>query len=218
MIPVSLSTRRIELPDGSTAYPYPWHGETVAVADNASNVLDIIALFGDEDMSEEVKAPKVIERLFPDPEDAFCVCDYDPAEFGRLIEAVMWDVCGLDLGERTTDEPLWDIEDDAEAIRTSLRMAYGIWWDEVRDTIPWAEFTALVAGLPYETPLGYTMYYRDKRNRPKPDKYNKQAVSDFDRRHEALKLNKTRKGSHDRVEASSNAMDDLALAFARKAG
>lgn len=217
MIPAALATRRTKLLDGGTAYPYPWNGETVAVADNASNVLEVIALFGDEDMPEEIKAPKVITRIFANPDDAFCACDYDPEEFGRLIESVMWDICGVDLGTRTTDAPLWDIEQDAAAIRASLRMAYGIGWDEVRDIIPWAEFVALIAGLPPETPLGCAMYYRNKDNRPKPGKHNKEQVAEFDRLHEVFKLNKTREGSHDRIAASSNAMDDLALALLRKA-
>ena len=217
MIPAALSTRRVKLPDGSTAYPYPWNGETVAVVDNASNVLEIIALFGDDDMPEEIKAPKVISALFADADGAYCACDYDPEEFGRLIEAVMWDICGVDLGGHATDEPLWDIEEDAAAIRASLRMAYGIGWDEVRDAIPWAEFVALIAGLPPETPLGCAMHYRNKRNRPKPDKLNKLQVAEFDRLHDLFKLHK-REGSHDRIAASSNAMDDLALALVRKAG
>lgn len=219
MIPVSLKTKRIELPDGSTAYPYRWNGETVAVSDNASNMLDVISLFGDPDMAEDDKAPQVIEKLFADPDDAFAACDYDPAEFGMLVEAVVWDVCGLNLGKRASDEPLWDIEQDASAIRASLRMAYGIGWDEVRDSIPWSEFVALVAGLPYETPLGYAMHYRDKRNRPKPDKYNKKQVAEFDRLHRlfAIKSDQKTRSSHDSIETANRAMDDLALAALRKA-
>lgn len=216
MIRASLTTKRISLSDGSTALPYQWNGETVAIADNASNVLDVIGIFQDESMPEEEKAPKVIGLLFCDPDAAFRSCDFDYGEFGRLIESVTWDVLGLDLGTRSSDDPLWDIEEDAASIRASIRMAYGVGWDEVRDSLSWSEFVALISGLPYETPLGFAMHYRNKGNRPAPDKYNKKQVADFDRLHDLFDLKK-RKSSHDRIEASSSAMDDLALALVRKA-
>lgn len=208
----------MELPDGSTAYPYPWNGETVAVVDNADNIMEIIALFYDEGMDEEAKSDEVIARMFADPYDAFRACDYDYAEFGRLVEAVTWDICGVDLGGHATDNPVWDIDEDAAAIRASLRMAYSIEWDEMRGRLPWSEFIALVSGLPYETPLGCAMHYRNSKNRPKPDKYNKKQVKEFDRLHKLFALKGKKKGSHDRIEASSSAMDDLALALVRKAG
>lgn len=221
MIPVSLTTERIVLEDASTAYPYRWNGETVAVKDNALSVLEVVAAFNDDDMTDEEKSGYIIPRLFAYPSAAFRACDFDYAELGRLIESVTWDICGVDLGGRTSDEPLWDVDEDAAAIRTSLRMAYGIEWDKLRSIVPWGEFVALIAGLPYETPLGCAMHYRDVRNRPKPDKYNKKQVAEFDRLHRmfALKgVKRKKKGSHDRIEKSSSAMDDLALALVRKAG
>lgn len=218
MIPVSLTTERITLPDGSTAYPYRWNGETVAIRDNAANVLEIIALYNDQDMPEDEKGVQIVGMLFADPNDAFMSCDYDHGEFARLIEAVTWDICGLDLGGRTSDEPIWDVDEDAAAIRTSFRMAYGIEWDAIRDTVPFSEFVALISGLPYETPLGCAMHYRNRKNRPEPDKYNKKQLAEFDRLHEVFKLHNKREGSHDRIEKTSNAMDDLALALVRKAG
>lgn len=218
MIPVSLTTKRITLDDGSTAYPYPWNGEVVAVRDNAANVLKIIALYFDKTSPGDEKGEQIIERLFADPNGAFCTCDFDHAEFGRLIEAVTWDICGVDTGSRSTDEPLWDMDEDAASIRTSLRMAYGIEWDAIRDVVPFAEFIALIAGLPYETPLGCAMHYRNPKNKPKATKHNKQQMADFDRLHRLFKLNKKQNSSHNRIEATNNALDDLALALVRKAG
>ena len=218
MIPVSLTTERVLLPDGSTAYPYQWNGETVPVRDNAANVLEIIALYNDRETPEDEKGEQIVERLFADPNEAFLACDFDHADFGKLIEAVTWDICGLDLGERESDVPIWDAEEDAAAIRTSLRMAYGIEWDAIRNAVPFSEFVALISGLPYETPLGCAMHYRNPKNRPEKDKYNKKQVAEFDRLHEIFKLNKKREGSHDRIEKSNGAMDDLALALVRKAG
>lgn len=218
MIPLSLTTERIALEDGSTAYPYLWRGEIVAVKDNAANVLAIIELYDDETTDADLKGEQIIIHLFADPNDAFCICDYDHAEFGRLIEAVTWDICGVDTGSRTTDKPLWDVNEDAPSIRTSLRMAYGIEWDTACGVIPFAEFIALIGGLPYETPLGAAMHYRNKANRPKPNKHNRRQVAEFDRLHRAFALKQKSTGSHDRIRATNSAMDDLALALVRKAG
>lgn len=219
MIPVSLTTERIELADGGTAYPYPWHGETVAVLDNAATVLRVVDLLFDEEKPESDKAAEAIPLVFADPDAAYTACDYDDAEFGRLVESVVWDIFGVDLAGRASDKPLWDVEEDAAAIRTSLRMAYGIEWDTLRSRIPWGEFVALVSGLPYDTPLGCAMHYRDERNRPKQGKHNRKQVEEFDRLHRlfALKGKPKTKGSHGNVETANRAMDDLALAAMRKA-
>lgn len=212
MIPASLTSRRIALENGGTAHPFEWNGETVAVLDNADNALQLYALFKRTDMGEQEKAEAIIPRLFADPQDAYCACDYSPAEFGRLVNAAMWEIFGINTGNGYTDEPVWDPEEDAAMIRTSLRMAYGIEWDGLRTTIPWAEFLALIGGLPFETPLGRAMYYRNAGNRPEKTKYNGEQVREFDRLHRLFALKKDT-GSQDRVEASNNAMNDLALAM-----
>lgn len=217
MIPSSLASRRIALDDGSTAFPYEWRGETVLVNDNARNGVEIALLFRDEGMGEEQKAVEVVSRLFVDPEDAFCACDFSPVKFSELIKDSLWDVFGLNAGGHQDEEPLWDIEQDAAIIRSSFRQAYGLDWDAARDAISWYEFLALVASLPYETPLGRAMYYRNSKNRPEKTKYNKEQVAEFDRLHDLLKIeDNTEKGSHDRIAAQQHAMDDMALAFKAK--
>ncbi len=214
MIAASLATRRVELEDGSTAFPYEWRGETVLVNDNAANGVDIALLFADGDMDEAEKAVEVVTRMFVDPEDAFCACDFNPAKFSGLIRDALWEVFGINAGGHESEEPLWDLEQDAAILRASLRQAYGIDWDTARGAISWFEFVALVGTLPYETPLGRAMYYRNPKNRPERTKYNEERVAEFDRLHEAFKLEReTEKGSHDSIAAQQHAMDDLALAL-----
>lgn len=216
MIPLDLTTKRVLLDDGSSAYAYPWHDEEMLVRDNANTALKIFLLFSNEEMDENDKAVKIIGLIFVDPDEAFMCCDYDAAEFGKLINEVTWEIFGIDNTGKHTSQPLWDVTEDAAFIRTSLRMAYDIEWDKERDKIPWAEFVHLVAALPYNTPLGMRIYYRNTENRPKKTKHNKDQIAEFDRLHKLFALNQKapkQKGSHDSAEVANNAMDDFAMAL-----
>ena len=109
-----LTSKRVRLEDGGIATPYPWNGEEVLVRDDALTVLKCIALLQDEGIPEDEKAAEFIPAFFADAADAFLACDYDPREFGRLIESAVWDVCGIDLkGDKPHEDPLWDPVEDA---------------------------------------------------------------------------------------------------------
>lgn len=216
MIAASLTSERVKLADGETALPYEWEGERVLVRDSARNGVEIARLFADQDMPVEEKAGRIVRLMFADPDDAYCAADYSTERFGELINSVAWDVFGINAGGHEDGAPVWDIEEDAARIRASLRQAYGIDWDEERGRISWHEFLVLIGSLTTDTPLGRAMYYRNAKNRPEKTKYNRKQVEEFDRLHNLFKLNKTRKGSHDRVEAQQHAMDDMALAFKAK--
>lgn len=214
MIPVSLDCRRVALPDGSSAHALDWNDETVLVDDSASNALGIYMAFRDGSAAEHEKATDIISMMFVDPDAAYLACDYSMEEFGRLIRHVSSEVFGIvaDPGAAVPSGPdLFDLEQDAPAIRTSLRMAYGIDWDEVRDVISWGEFLALMASMPLETPMGARMHYRNPENRPKPGKHNKEQVREFDRLANLLALDE--KGSHDDAEDANRAMNDVALSL-----
>lgn len=214
MLGVSLEERRVGLDDGRSARVLDWNGEAVLVDDSASNGLAIYLEFADDAPSEHDKAASIIETMFVDPDDAYMACDYSMAGFSELVRFVAREVFGIeaDPSAPTSSEPdLFDLERDAAAIRTSLRMAYGIDWDEARDVISWGEFITLVASLPPDTPLGTRMYYRNPANRPKPGKHNGEQVSEFDRLASLFALDT--QGSHDTVEDASNAMDDVALSL-----
>ena len=98
---------------------------------------------------------------------------------------------------------------------SALRQAYGIDWDEACGVVSWHEFLVLVGALPFDTPLGRAMYYRNPKNRPERTKYNEKQVAEFDRLHSLFRL-EDKKGSQDRIEAQQHAMDDMALAFRRR--
>lgn len=215
MLPIDLTTERIELEDGSCAYPYLWNGEEILIRDDAKTVVKIYQLLNDNEVDENEKAVKVISLIFADPDDAFMCCDYEAQEFGKLINAITWDIFGIDTTGNRTQEALWDLTEDAPFIRASFRMAYDIDWDKVRDSMPWTEFVYLIAALPYETPLGMRIYYRNKENRPKKTKHNKEQLAEFDRLHRlfALKQPTKQKGSHDSADVANNAMNDFALAL-----
>lgn len=217
MIATDLTANRIKLDNGSSAYPYKWKNEEILVRDNALIATKIFLLFRDQKMDQNEKAKKILSLMFVDPDDAFIACDLDSNAFAQLVNAVVWDVYGIDNAGRKTQEALWDIEEDAPYIRTSLRMAYDIDWDEERNQLSWSEFVYLIASLPYETPLGTRIYYRNKENRPKKTKHNKEQVAEFDRLHKLFALKKpTQKGSHDSAEVANNKMNDFAMALGRQ--
>lgn len=208
MIPASLTARRAVLDDGSTAYPYAWRGKAVPVADAAGNVLRTV-----ERLQEAEDAKRrfdiIVDSLLPDLDAAMEACGGDPREFGRMLEGILRDVCGVDLDGESADARIWDADEDAAAIRISLRMAYGVDWDEVRERVPWCEFLAMVFGLPYSTPLGKAMFYRNPKNRPEGG----DASAEFDRLHALFAL-----GEADGAEGANSAMTDTALGMLRKAG
>lgn len=216
MIADQLTAEHVPLEDGTTAFLYEWRGESVAVRDDALTVIKIMELYRRNDIDDNAKGVAILERMFPNPSDAFCACNFVPGDFAALIKAVDSDVYGITIDGKP-ETPLWDIEQDAAIIRTSLRMAYGIDWDKARCELSWAELIALIGSLPYDTPLGNRIYYRNPENRPKRTKTNREQVAEFDRLHRLYKLtNNKRKGSQDRVIANQHAMDDLALAMRKR--
>ena len=127
MLPAALTAERVRLPDGTSATRYPWNGEEVLVRDDALTIIRVIEVLTDEGKSDDQRRDEFLALFFVDWADAWCACDYDAAEFVRMRDAAVWDMCGLDLtGDRPHETPLWDLEEDAARIRTSFRQAYGI--------------------------------------------------------------------------------------------
>lgn len=212
-----LTSRRVALDGGGSATPYPWNGEEVLVRDDALTVLRCIALLQDERATPEEKSGEFIPLFFADPGDAFTACDYDPADLGRLIEAAVWDVCGLDLrGDKPHEDPLWDPVEDAAYIRISFRAEYGIDWDAVRGEIGFAEFVALVGGCSMDTPLGRAIHYRNPKTKPKPTRHNKKEIEEWERLHRAFALKQGR-SSRGANEGTDAAMRDAFAALKRAA-
>lgn len=217
MNPCSLTTRRVELPDGGRALPYTWNDEEVLVRDDAATVLRCIELLQDPYAAPEDKSAEFLPLFFADLDGAFSACCYDPRDLGRLVEVAVWDVCGVDLvGDKAHEEPLWDPVEDAAIIRVSFRAQYGIDWDEERGAMSFGEFVALVGGCSTDTPLGRAIYYRNPRTKPKPAKKgaNKREIEEWERLHRACALKKGR-SSRGGGEAGDAAMRD-AFAALRK--
>lgn len=216
MAAISLTTRRIPLKNGASALSIDFNGEEVLINDTASNAVEIYLLFQDKDTPEEAKAAEIIKKLFVSPAEAYLACDYSIPTLGDLINMVMLEVFGIDTRKDSTPSSapeLFDIETDAAYIRSSLRMSYGIDWDAVRDSISWSEFLSLIWSLPYETPLGFRMFYRDPSNRPTPNKHNSEQVKEFDK-YAALFSLDNQQSSHDNAKDANSAMTDVALSLA----
>lgn len=213
MNPCSLTARRVALPDGGRALPYPWNGEEVLVRDDAGTVLRCIELLQDPDAAPEEKGAEFLPLFFADLRGAFSACCYDPRDLGRLVESAVWDVCGVDLvGDKAHEEPLWDPVEDAAIIRVSFRAEYAIDWDAVRGEIGFSEFVALVGGCSTDTPLGRAIWYRNPRTRPKPAKRsaNKREIEEWERLHRAYALKKGRSSRGDEGRGDSAMRDAFA--------
>lgn len=217
MIAAGLTSRRVTLPGGGTATPYPWGDGEVLVRDDALTALRLISALGDESADGQERGERVVLSLFADWADAYTACDYDPAEFARLVESAIWDVCGIDLrGDKPHEEPLWDPDEDAAIIRTSFRMAYGLDWDRVRGEISFSEFVALVGGCGTNTPLGRAIHYRNPRTRPRATKHNRREIEEWERLHRAFALRRGR-SSRGATEGTDAAMADAFAALKRAA-
>ena len=108
MLPAALTAERVRLPDGTSATRYPWNGEDVLVRDDALTIIRVIEVLTDEGKSDDQRRDEFLALFFVDWTDAWCACDYDAAEFVRMRDAAVWDICGLDLaGNRPHETPLW---------------------------------------------------------------------------------------------------------------
>jgi hypothetical protein len=209
-VSLSLTEHRTKLPDGGYAVDYLWNGEYVQVKDSAETALTCYQLINSNESDDDIAAG-VISAIFVNPERAYLACNYSTSDFGKLTEQVLQDVFGLSPTTSNV-EPLWDIEEDAALIRVSIRMAYGFDFDAMKDTVSWPEFVAMIEALPFETPLGFAMYHRNKANRPKRTKYNREEVERFDRLHRELALHKAQTKT---IQTQQGAMDDMAAALSR---
>ncbi len=217
MISTSLTSEHVELPDGRLAYPYPFRGEQVLIRDDAMSMITAVKALTDDDMTQEERQDQFVGSFFADPAGALTSCDYDPRTFAELVNQAVWDVCGVDLdGNHEHDEPLWDMDEDADLIRVSFRTAYGIDWDRARNMVTFAEFCTMCACAPYETPLGRAIHFRDRRTRPKPTKHNKQEVAAWDKAHAACRLGKKRSRTGG-MQQKNAAMNDVFSALKQAA-
>ena len=141
---------------------YEWRGHHIDVCDSALNVLKIIELFNGE--TEDANT-QLFNLIFFNPMSVIVEVDTDIQE---LVQDLMWDVCGLDVtenGEHTegSSERWFDWLEDADRIRNSFRIAYGLDWNEKADSMTFSEVLSLLQHLTeygVETPFQQAVHYR----------------------------------------------------------
>ena len=199
---------------GRAVSAYAWEGAEVEVYDSARNALLVLELFADEELSEQEKACLLPLMLFPDPEAAHEAAAGD--EVG-MVSSILWEAFGLDATRSHASEaPAFDWSQDAGRIRASLLAAYGVDWDAVAGSIPFADMLSLLASLmesAESTPFSEAVRARLSKP-PKATRHNKAEREAFDarRRHFALD-----RGPSDAARAADDAMADMFAAGKRAA-
>jgi hypothetical protein len=185
-MPSLTGNRAVRLADGRNAHLYAYGGHDWPVVDDAENGLLVIELFRDGDLAPDEKAGLLLHMLFCDPATAIAKAGDG---LGALLSALVWDAFGLDIdGGREHSAPVFDWDEDADRIRATLLMAYGVRWDEVKDKLSYRELCAYLGLAPHETPFGQAVYYR-MADEPKATKHNQAEVDHFRkaREHYALR-------------------------------
>lgn len=173
---------------GRLCHEYEFEGRSVLVCDSMRNVLLIIEMFADEQMPEEHKAQLLPLMLFADAESALDASE-DPT---ALIAHILWEACGLDvLSDHESEKQLFDWDEDADRIKSSLQMAYGLDWDTACNDRSFKDICSLLGMLletQQSTPFGEALHYRTAKP-PEGNKYNQKERETFFalRSHFALK-------------------------------
>ena len=150
-------------PNGRLAHRYEYSGGTVLAHDSARTALLVIDLLGDQSLSEAEKLAVMGQLVLAEPEPA----EMDPDDLVDALDAVLWDMAGIDLtGTRETEGGgvrAFDWDEDQARIRASLLMAYGLDWEDASRRYTFAEVCDLLAMLcetDTKTPFSEAVYYR----------------------------------------------------------
>lgn len=196
---------------GRLVSEYEHDGQTWLVCDSARNVLLMAELFADQELTEAEKAALLPVMALSDPEGDMERCGSADA-FWRMLAAVLWDAAGIDMtGEHAVERerPVFDWEEDAERVRASLLMAYGLDWDEHGGSMTYRDACGLLSSLMesgQETPFQQAVYHRTAKP-PKRTKYNGELVEAFEKRREHYRLKgRDRITDEQRMRAADEAM------------
>lgn len=125
----------------------------------------------------------------------------------KLLEAILDSIAG----EKSDGPRCLDFEQDADAIRSGFRQAYGIDLERERGRLPWVTFLALLQNLPKETRMAEIIETR-LRPIPAPTKYNAQEIAALTKAKVAVAL-KTIQGES---AGTWNSMFDSLLAMTKR--
>lgn len=187
-------TRKTNHRNGHLVSTYSWNGQQVDVYDSARNGILIIELFHDEELQPDEKAQLLVRMLFPDVSSTLAMAG---DQLGELLIHTVWEAFGLDISEdqrhASDHEPaVFDFEEDAARIRSSLLQCFGIDWDEASRALSYADMCSLLGMLleaDTETPFQQAIYYRTAKP-PKRTKHNAELCDAFEARAKHFALDK----------------------------
>lgn len=122
----------------------------VEVNDSAKAFLLLLDMFADDRIADGERMAVAEAILQPSGR-----CD---------LGDVLWDAFGIDVtGSRPSGPTVFDWREDAGRIRSSLRMVYGIDWDEIGGKTAFSDVCDLLAGITEAdaaSPFREAVYYR----------------------------------------------------------
>lgn len=132
------------------------NGKTYAVDMSFDNILNLIEMLNDKEISDEMQILLGIEMLFEDsldmPMEKQVVVFFEAyhALIGKDAENNLeYDLLGNPMPQQTDDESeqLYDLQQDVEYIYASFMQDYGIDLFEQQGVLHWYKFKALLTGL-----------------------------------------------------------------------
>ena len=132
---------------------YKYKGQEIEIDLTFDNVLDLFDVIGMEELSEFHRAKLCLVLLFEDdviePEDTIEVWNdiFDRFLVSTKEEVVRYDIAGNEMPTKK-EEPLIDLDQDAEYLYSSFIQAYGIDLIQEQGKLHWLKFKALLNGLP----------------------------------------------------------------------
>lgn len=174
----ALTSSSIRLEDGRMAHVYHVMDRNVRVIDGFETGLLVSDLFGDDLFDQTEKQAVLLQMIFPEPE---CFVDGFAGQLAEALSDILWKAFGLDVaGDKPHEKQIIDWEQDADRIKATVLMAYGLDWEDARVRITYRDMCALIGQAPHETPMGQALYYRTAK-RPKATKYNREEISNYEK-------------------------------------
>ncbi|MEG2932718.1 MAG: Gp15 family bacteriophage protein [Gordonibacter sp.] len=174
----ALTSSSIHLDDGRIAHVYRVLNRNLRVIDGFEIGLLVSDLFEDALFDTNEKQAILLQMIFPDPSGFLSAFNGNQEE---ALSDTLWQAFGIDVsGDKPHEKPIIEWEQDAERIKATMLMAYGLDWEEARSRISYRDMCSLLGQAPHETPMGQALYYRTAKQ-PKATKHNREQIADFNR-------------------------------------
>ena len=186
------------LPDGVTV-----DGKFYKMDFDFRNVLRMIEILDQSDLTPEAKAYNALHCLCKRPKNVIRVCD--------TVKALLFSA-PRKKGQKTAGKRVTDFIQDAGMIRAAFRQAFGI--DLYRDRLHWIEFTELLNAIPEGNRYSEVMGIR-ARPLPEPTKWNQKEREWLIRAKQDVALDISEK---EQAEQYRHDVDDIASVLMMMAG